>query len=88
MSSHGSTFADRIVNLAVTGPLVRIELGAFRLPQGEGQKPEMQPVETLVMPLDGFLQSFGLIEAAVKKLIADGVIRQQPNAGAGAPPTV
>lgn len=86
MSSHGSTFADRIVNLAVTGPLVRIEFGAFRLPAGEGQKPEMQPVQTLVMPLDGFLQSFGLIEAAVKKLVADGVIRQQ--APAGTPPTV
>jgi hypothetical protein len=81
MPSQAPLYADRIINLAVTGPLVRLELGAMRLPAGEGQKPEMQAVETLVMPLDGFLQSVGLIDAVVKKLVADGVIRPQAAPG-------
>lgn len=30
-------FADRLVNIAVTGPLVRIELGAMQLPIAESR---------------------------------------------------
>jgi hypothetical protein len=37
------------------------------------------------MPLDGFLQSFGLMDAVVKKLVADGLIRPQPAPGTAAP---
>ena len=83
MSDRAALYADRIANIAVTGPLVRIELGVMRMPSGEGQKPELQSAETLVMPLDGFLQSFGLLETVVKKLVADGVIRPQTAPGAG-----
>lgn len=39
-SSH--IFADRLVNIAVTGPLVRIELSTIQLPTAEGQKPRLQ----------------------------------------------
>jgi hypothetical protein len=81
MPDRAPLYADRIVNIAVTGPLVRIELGAMKLPSGEGQKPEILSVETLVIPLDGFLQSFGLMETVVKKLVADGVIRPQAAPG-------
>ena len=31
-------FADRVINLAVTGPLIRIDFGAMQLAEGEGQK--------------------------------------------------
>jgi hypothetical protein len=69
----------------VTGPLVRIELGVVRVSATDNQKTEVQPAETLVMPLDGFLQSFGLMDAVVKKLVADGLIRPQPAPGTAAP---
>ena len=47
-----------------------------------GDKPSLQSTQTLVMPLDGFLQSFGMLEAVVKKLIADGVLKAKPAADA------
>lgn len=85
MTNNRPIFADRILNLAVTGPLVRIELGVVRVSATDSQKTEVHPAETLVMPLDGFLQSFGLMDAVVKKLVADGLIRTQPAPGAAAP---
>ena len=75
--SNSHLFADRIRNIAVTGPLVRIELGSLELPKAEGQQPQLIPTETLVMPLDGFVASFGMLEAMMKKLLADGVLKQQ-----------
>lgn len=72
-SSH--LFADRLVNIAVTGSLVRIELGAMQLPTAEGQKPQLLPTQTLVMPLDGFVASFSMMESVIKRLVKDGVIK-------------
>jgi hypothetical protein len=78
MSATHSVFADRIVNIAVTGPLVRLELGVLHPPKAQGEQPQLLPAQTLVMPLDGFLASFGMLEALTKKLIADGVIKSPP----------
>ena len=78
MSNAPHIFADRLLNLAMTGPLLRIELGTMQAPAAEGQKPQLVPSQTLVMPLDGFLASFGMMEAMVKKLVADGVVKAQP----------
>lgn len=91
MSTTSSLFADRILNIAVTGSLVRLQLGTLLPPKAEGEKPQLTSSQTLVMPLDGFLQSFGMLEAVVKKLIADGVLRPKPAAEVAstteAPPT-
>ena len=81
MPNSPHLFSDRIVNLSVTGPLVRIELGTLQLPTAEGQKPQLVASQTLVMPLEGFVQSFGMMEGIVKRLVADGVIKTQPAAG-------
>jgi hypothetical protein len=77
-------YADRIVNVAVTGPLVRLELGALAANPDDPAKPTLQPTQTVVLPLDGFLASFGLMESLMKKLLADGVIKPRPAAEAGA----
>ena len=78
---HSSTiFADRITNIAVTGAVVRIEFGTLTLPPAEGATPTLTPNQTLVMPLDGFLASFGMLESVVKKMIADGVVKPRPQA--------
>lgn len=82
MPNSPHLFADRIVNLSITGPLVRIELGILQLPTAEGQKTQLVPSQTLVMPLEGFVQSFGVMEGVVKRLVADGVIKTQPQGAA------
>lgn len=84
MSPTSHLYADRIVNVAVTGPRVRLELGALVAGPEETGKPTLQPTQTVVMPLDGFLASLGLMESLVKKLLADGVIKARPAAEAGA----
>lgn len=73
-------FADRILNISIAGALVRLDLGTLQLPLAEGGKPSLRPTQTLVIPLDGFLASFSMLDAAVKKLIADGVLKSVPQA--------
>lgn len=68
--------ADRLVNIAITGPLVGIERGAMRLLKTEGNLPQLASIETLVMPLDGFVALFGMMESMIKRLIAYGVLKQ------------
>lgn len=85
MAHHAHLFADRSVNIAVTGPLVRLELATLVSPAKEGDKPGLAPTQTLVMPLDGFLQSVGMLDTAVKKMVADGVLTPRPAGVANAP---
>jgi hypothetical protein len=75
-------FADTAVNISLTGPLIRIELGTVSpSPQQAGEEKPSSKLTAhtqLVMPLEGFLRAFGMQEQVVKKLIADGVIKQAP----------
>ncbi len=81
MSNAPHLFADRLVNVAVNGSLIRLELGVMQPPAVEGQKPQLVTTQTLVMPLEGFLPSFGMMETFPKRLVADGVINLQSQAG-------
>ena len=62
-------FADRLRNIAVTGPLVRREFGVVSVPTTEGGKPELVAGSALVMPLEGLVASMGMREAMLKKLV-------------------
>ena len=75
MTTASQLFADRIINLSITGPLVRIELGALQLAGANEKSPTYVPTQTLVMPLDGFVSSFSMLEQAMKKLAETGVVR-------------
>lgn len=71
-----TNFTDRIVSATVTGSLVRFELASVVVPIKEGEPPTITPNQTLVMPLDGFLQSFNMLEVFVKQVVAGGAIKQ------------
>lgn len=75
-----TTFADTIVNIAVTGNLVRLELGTvIPAPTQDGkQELRVTPTQQVVMPLDGFVRAVSMQEQVIKKLIADGVLKAQP----------
>lgn len=73
MPDRSRIFADRLVTVAITGSLVRIEPGAMQGPTAEGQKPQLLPSQTLVMAPDGFVASFGMMEPVIKRVMADGV---------------
>ena len=84
-----SLFADAIINITITGPVIRLDFGTaipVQTPDGK-QEVKLNPTQQIVMPLEGFIRSFGLQEQIVKKMIADGIIKvQQPAAQAGQPP--
>lgn len=67
-------YADEIINLSLTGNLVRIELGAVSVQKAgkEGKaESKLQPAQTLVMPLDGFVRSFRLQEKLVQEMVKE-----------------
>jgi hypothetical protein len=69
-----SLFADRILNLAVTGNLVRLEMGASKVPSSGTGEHVLEPAFTLVMPLDGFLQSVEVMNTVINQLVASKVV--------------
>lgn len=84
-------FANRIANVAVTDPLVRLELDALAPPAGEGEKPALQSTQNLVMPVEGFLAAFSMLEVIIEKMVAVGELKPRPQAEQAvapiAPPT-
>ncbi len=72
-------FADSIVNIAITGPLIRIDFGTVTPAKNAEGKEEVRlhPTQQVVMPLEGFVRAFGLQEQVLRKLIEDGVIKVQ-----------
>ena len=78
-------FKDGILNIAITGPLVRIDYGtATPVTNAEGkQEVRLNPSQQVVMPMEGFVRAFEAQEQLIKKLIADGVLKVK-----GPPPAV
>jgi len=75
-----TNFADTILNVAITGTLVRLELGTVVPVQGQEGKQELRATPTMqvVMPIEGFVRAFGIQEQLIKKLVADGVLKAEP----------
>ena len=62
---------------------MRIELGVAQMPDASGQPPKITPTRTLVIPLDGFVNSFGMLEQMMKKLAESGIVTvRKPDAAA------
>ena len=76
-------FADAISAVHVTGDLVRIN---FMTVQPQLKSDNGQPVveinQRLIMPLDGFVQSFAVQENVIQQLVAAGALKQRAPAAA------
>ena len=64
-----------MISLTLTGPLVRIEFGLVRPPENNSKTPQLVAVQTLVMPIDGLVKSFGIMDQAMKKLVESGAVK-------------
>jgi hypothetical protein len=78
-------YADAIGEISLVGPTVRIDLVSLS-PSEKDEKGQPKPVfrQRIVMPVDGFLQSFGLMSRVMQQLEQQGVIKRQPAGAAGA----
>ena len=70
-------FTDAISAVHVTGNLVRIDLMTVQphMNSDNGQ-PVVEINKRLIMPLDGFIQSFSVQENIIKQLIEAGVLQK------------
>ncbi|MBF0310249.1 MAG: hypothetical protein HQL56_12050 [Magnetococcales bacterium] len=74
------TFCDTFGNVLVTGNIVRIELASLDPTSSDPKNPKLETRQRLIMPLDGFLRAYGMAQQVVNKMVADGVIKQNPPA--------
>lgn len=72
-----SSFADALINIAITGSVIRLDFGvAVPVTTADGkQEVRISPTQQIVMPLEGFVRAFGTQEQVMKRLLADGVLK-------------
>jgi hypothetical protein len=70
-------YADTIGEIALTGTVVRMDLVCLstREKDDNGQ-PKAEFRQRIVMPLDGFVRSFGLMAQVMQQLEKQGVIKR------------
>lgn len=71
-------YADRILDVVVTGAIVRLDLGSLAQHKDKDDKPKLELRQRVVMPVDGFLQSFAMMLQVVQQLEKQGVIKRAP----------
>jgi hypothetical protein len=75
-------FADSIGEISVTGAVVRIDLASLSPTERDADK-KPKPVfrQRVVMPVEGFVQSFALMAQVMQQLEKTGVIKKAPAKG-------
>jgi len=70
-------FADRIVEIAVTGSVVRLDVGSYSSTEKDtNNQPKLELRQRIVMPVEGFMQSFALMTKLMQDLEKRGLIRR------------
>ena len=75
-------FADRFAEISLTGPLVRIDLASFSVREKDADgKAQLEFRQRVVMPVDGFVQSFSLMAQVMQQLEKQGLVTRNPGPG-------
>lgn len=75
-------FADSIGEISVTGSVVRIDLVSLSATErDENKKPKLVFRQRVVMPVEGFVQSFAVMAQVMQQFEKAGVIKKTPAAG-------
>ena len=72
-------FSDRVGEISVTGPVIRLDLVSLS-PTEKDEKKQPKPVfrQRIVMPVEGFVQSFALMAQVMQQFEKSGLIRKSP----------
>lgn len=74
-------FADRIVEIAVTGGVVRLDLASLSATQRDGgNQATLEHRQRIVMPTEGFVHSFTLMAKVMQDLEKRGLVRRAESA--------
>ncbi len=73
-----TNFADTILNISVTGPLVRIDFGTLVPDPTDPEKKKLNATTTqqVVMPIEGFARAFATQQRIIKKLVDSGILEK------------
>ena len=76
-------FVDQLVDLAVTGSLVRLDFANLSpAPQKDGEQPALQLSRRLIMPIDSFLKAHEAMARMVGLMLEKGTISRRDESGA------
>lgn len=71
-------YCDGIGDITVTGHIIRIDLVSLSPTERDAnQQPKPVFRQRVTMPLDGFLQSFGMMEQVIQRLAEAGVVTKR-----------
>jgi hypothetical protein len=70
-------FADAIGEIALVGSTVRIDLVSFSVEKDDKGQPRPVFRQRIVMPVEGFVRSFGVMAQVMQQLEKQGVIKRQ-----------
>ncbi|MBR0458141.1 MAG: hypothetical protein IJJ26_02785 [Victivallales bacterium] len=71
-------FADGVAQIHFVGGMVRMDLVTLQ-PSEDGKEPVPESHARLIMPPQGFLNTFGAMQQLIDKLAADGIIKKRNN---------
>ncbi len=75
-------FADTIGEVGLTGAVVRMDLYSLSpTERDENKKPKPVFRQRVIMPVEGFVQSFALMAQVMQQLEKNGVIKKGPAHG-------
>lgn len=75
-------YADQIGEIAVTGSVIRLDLVSLSgTERDENKKPKPVFRQRIIMPVEGFVQSFALMAQVLQQLEKSGVIKKAPAKG-------
>jgi hypothetical protein len=70
-------YSDGIGEIMITGSVVRIDFVSLSpIEKGPDGQPKAIFRQRIVMPLEGFMHSMGILEKATQKLIEDGRLKR------------
>ena len=83
----GFQYIDGVGNVSVVNGMAHIDLVVVRPPKAEGQQPQIEPVQHLVMALPQFVRLCAEMASHLQRMEAKGVITRRTADGVGAAQT-
>lgn len=80
-AQHRELFADAILSVTVTGSVIRIDFGSHGTEDGgaPGEPPPLEHRQRIIMPVEGFAHSFGVLEQVMQSLMKANTDSRSPS---------
>jgi hypothetical protein len=77
---NGFQYIDGVGNVSVVNGMAHLDLVVLTPPAGEGQQPQVHPVQHLVMPLPNFVRLCAEMAGHLQRMEEKGIIKKRDGA--------